>query len=283
MEETIAIAVATPEKHLVIFTDLDGTLLDSGSYAWEAARPALDRLHEKWIPLVLCSSKTRSEIEAVRKAINNCDPFISENGGGIFVPEDYFPFSWRFDRRIEGYKVIEPGTPYARLREILQTIARDTGLELKGYGDLSTEEVAAQAGLSLDQARRAKQRDYDEPFVLAGNPDQHRMVLEMIVKQGLQWTKGSRYYHLTGANDKGRAVRIVTGLFEQKFGKLTTVALGDSPNDLPMLAIADYPILVQRPDGRYDETMRLPRLLHADGIGPVGWNTAVLELLNDYK
>ena len=276
-------AAAASKKHLVIFTDLDGTLLDSGTYAWEAARPALDRLREKKIPLVLCSSKTRSEIKAIRKAINNCDPFISENGGGIFVPEDYFPFSWTFDRRIEGYKVIEPGTPYARLREILQTIARDTGLGLKEYGDLSVGEVAAQAGLSLDQARRAKQRDYDEPFVLAGSPDQRQRVLEMIVKQGLRWTKGSRYYHLTGANDKGRAVRIATGLFVKKFGKVKTVALGDSPNDLPMLAVVNYPILVQRPDGRYDETMRLPHLLHADGIGPIGWNSAVLKLLEDYK
>ena len=275
--------VATSKKHLVIFTDLDGTLLDFGTYAWAAARPALDRLREKRIPLVLCSSKTKSEIEAVRKAINNRDPFISENGGGIFVPEDYFQFTWAFDRRIEGYKVIEPGMPYARLRKALQTIVRDTGLELKGYGDLSVGEVAAHTGLSADQARRAKQRDYDEPFILAGNPDQQQRVLEMIVKQGLRWTKGSRYYHLTGDNDKGQAVRIVTGLFEQKFKTVATAALGDSPNDLPMLAIADYPILVQRPDGRHDETMRLPHLLHADGIGPVGWNSAVLKLLNDYK
>ncbi|MBI3995908.1 MAG: mannosyl-3-phosphoglycerate phosphatase [Nitrospirae bacterium] len=278
-----ATGVGRNKKPFVIFTDLDGTLLDAKTYSWEAARPALDRLREKRIPLVLCSSKTKSEIEAVREEIQNHDPFISENGGGIFVPEDYFPFSWTFDRRIEGYKVIEPGMPYARLREALQTIARRTGLDLKGYGDLSVEEVAAQTGLSLDQARRSKRRDYDEPFVLAGNPDQRQRVLEMIVKQGLRWTKGSRYYHLTGANDKGRAARIVTGLFEQKFGKLSTVALGDSPNDLPMLAVVNYPILVRRPDGRHDETMRLPHLVHADGIGPVGWNSAVLKLLNDYK
>ena len=243
--------VATSKKHLVIFTDLDGTLLDFGTYAWAAARPALDRLREKRIPLVLCSSKTKSEIEAVRKAINNRDPFISENGGGIFVPEDYFQFTWAFDRRIEGYKVIEPGMPYARLRKALQTIVRDTGLELKGYGDLSVEEVAAQTGLSADQARRAKQRDYDEPFILAGNPDQQQRVLEMIVKQGLRWTKGSRYYHLMGGNDKGQAVKVLSKIYRREYGPIVTIGLGDSLNDFPMLAAVDRPVLVQKPDGSY--------------------------------
>ena len=46
-----------------------------------------------------------------------------------------------------------------------------------------------------------------------------------------------------------------------------------------MLAAVDQPILVQRPDGSYDSTVRLPRLLHASGIGPVGWNAAVLTIL----
>ena len=34
----------------VLFTDLDGTLLDRDTYSWEAARPALDRLIQKGIP-----------------------------------------------------------------------------------------------------------------------------------------------------------------------------------------------------------------------------------------
>lgn len=46
-----------------------------------------------------------------------------------------------------------------------------------------------------------------------------------------------------------------------------------------MLAAVDVPIPVRRPDGTFAKGIRLPRLRRADGIGPKGWNRAVLALL----
>ncbi len=42
----------------LVFTDLDGTLLNHDDYSWEAARPALEELQRQSIPLILVSSKT---------------------------------------------------------------------------------------------------------------------------------------------------------------------------------------------------------------------------------
>jgi mannosyl-3-phosphoglycerate phosphatase len=53
----------------------------------------------------------------------------------------------------------------------------------------------------------------------------------------------------------------------------------DSINDATLLAMVDYPILVQKPDGSYDPDIQLPRMIRAPGIGPVGWNEAILELI----
>ena len=77
-------------KKLIIFTDLDGTLLDHKTYSFENAFEALQAIKEKNIPLIICSSKTRSEIEYYREKLSNNHPFVSENGGGIFLPEGYF-------------------------------------------------------------------------------------------------------------------------------------------------------------------------------------------------
>jgi len=74
----------------IIFTDLDGTLLDSDTYSYEKAKIALQLLKKRRIPLIFCTSKTRAEIEFWRDEVGNYDPFISENGGGIFIPKDYF-------------------------------------------------------------------------------------------------------------------------------------------------------------------------------------------------
>jgi mannosyl-3-phosphoglycerate phosphatase len=61
---------------------------------------------------------------------------------------------------------------------------------------------------------------------------------------------------------------------------LLTIGIGDSANDLPMLAVVDQPILVQGPDGTHDPTVRLPHMIYAPGVGPVGWNAAVLNLVH---
>lgn len=78
--------ISREKSLIIIFTDLDGTLLDS-RYSFRKALPAIKLIKEKNIPLILCSSKTRSEIELWRKKLNNNHPFISENGGGIFIPK----------------------------------------------------------------------------------------------------------------------------------------------------------------------------------------------------
>ena len=51
----------TTTPKLVIFTDLDGCLLDRETYSFEPAQAALRLIREKKIPLVLVSSKTRVE------------------------------------------------------------------------------------------------------------------------------------------------------------------------------------------------------------------------------
>jgi mannosyl-3-phosphoglycerate phosphatase len=48
--------VTREPARLLVATDLDGTLLDEASYGFDDAREALERLAERSVPLVLCSS-----------------------------------------------------------------------------------------------------------------------------------------------------------------------------------------------------------------------------------
>src|SRR3990172_5211841 len=101
---------------LVIFTDLDGSLLHPKSYSFEDAAPALELIRERGIPLVLCSSKTRAELEVYRQRLGNHHPFIAENGGGIYIPEGYFPFPFECETK-SGYRVISLGLSYGDIRK----------------------------------------------------------------------------------------------------------------------------------------------------------------------
>ncbi len=267
---------------LLVFTDLDGTLLDHNTYSFEPALPALRALKSREIPLLICTSKTGAEIEKYRKLLGNDHPFISENGGGIFIPEGYFSREFDYDKRINGYTVIELGTPHEALSEVLKSISGETGIRIKGVSDMSVPEIVEHTGLDEESAKLAGKRDYSEPFVIYGDEDDIETVRGQIKRRGYNYTRGGRFHHILGENDKGKAVRILTGLYEREAGGLETIGIGDSLNDLPMLETVDIPVLVQKPDGGYDSGIELENTIYADGAGPCGWNSAILKLLVNF-
>lgn len=269
----------------LIFTDLDGCLLDSQSYSFDAARPALEEIQARHIPVVLVSSKTRAEIEPLREQLNHHGPFIVENGGGIFIPVGTFDFPLERARTRSAYTVIELGIPYAMLRDVLKQIEDTVNTPLIGFGDLSIAEIMQTTGISHDAAVRAKLREYDEPYLLEGPQSLVHEVCRQIASRGLQWTKGGRFFHLTGHHDKGQAAMRLLQCYRQQWrlegrhDEVETVGIGDSLNDLSLLRVVDHPVLVQKPDGSYEPVLSMPRLIRAPGPGPVGWNAAVLDLL----
>lgn len=259
----------------IVITDLDGTLLDQ-AYSFERARPAIDLLKEKKVPVVICSSKTWPEIEIYRERLGFKDPFIVENGGAIYIPKGYFNFGSGGEAR-DGYEVIVIGKRYEEIRDVLIKIRKKTGIRAKGFGDMSVKDIAVLAGLSQSDASLAKQREFDEPFVFGEDEEMREPFLRSIKEEGLRWTRG-RFYHILGDNDKGKAVRILRNFYEKVHGRVMTIALGDSLNDLPLLQEADYPVLVQKKDGSYEGGIEIPGLIRAEGIGPEGWRNSILAL-----
>lgn len=67
------------QKKLLVFTDLDGTVLDHYSYSHALAEPMLRVFMRENIPVIPVSSKTRAELEPLRVALENRHPFIVEN------------------------------------------------------------------------------------------------------------------------------------------------------------------------------------------------------------
>lgn len=275
--------ILPPMRRIVIFTDLDGSLLDGVTYSFEAAADALSAIHRLEAALVLVSSKTRVEIEPLRLRLRQFHPFIVENGGALYVPNGYFPFDIDAAMPDGDYHVVVLGTSYPRLRAALREIGQALGYRLRGMGDCSIEEIVRLTGLSPAEARLAAQREYDEPFIVEGQGIEWRGLVGAAQARGLQCTRGGRFHHLMGANDKGLATRKLMDYYrrvaQEEEGVLVTIGIGDSLNDLPMLAAVDYPILVQKPDRSYDPDVQFPHLIRAAGVGPVGWNRSLLDLL----
>jgi mannosyl-3-phosphoglycerate phosphatase len=261
----------------IIYSDLDGTLLDSRTYSFIAAEPALSAIREQNLPLVFCTSKTRAEAEMWRNRMDNRHPFIVENGGAVYIPRDYFPFPLEQPTERGGYHAIEFGTPYLELVRTLREASRESGCAALGFYDMSVEDIGSRTLLPLAQAALAKMREYDEPFEILGSGT--HTLLAAIERRGKQWTRGNRMYHITGASDKSVAVDFLTRLYRKAFGRVETIGVGDGHNDAKFLSKVDIPIVIR---SRYAIALKLaaPRSKITDAPGPHGWNEAVLRLLS---
>ncbi len=275
-------------SHIVLFTDLDGTLLDQHTYSWREASEALAEIERRKIPLIFCTSKTRAEVEFLRRKIDNSHPFITENGGGVFIPHGYFP------QRVEGavtvktYHCLALARPYDEILDALDEIASEAGVEAVGFHKMSAKEIAENSGLDPQQVQLARQRDFDEPFFLAGaTPAKEQKFIRLARERKMEVVRGTRFWHIHAGSDKGRAVRELMKHYRamRRGEKLRAIAFGDSANDLPMLVAADTAVLLPKPDGSFDEavTAKLPRIIRGSAPGPAGWNEAVLQLLEAQK
>jgi mannosyl-3-phosphoglycerate phosphatase len=264
----------------VVFTDLDGTLIDHDTYDFTAARDALDLLKTHSIPVVICSSKTRSEIEIYRQRMGINDPFISENGGAVFLPDDDLRVKGTRWIEKDGYKIIELGLPYRDLCTILRNIKRQENLPMKGFSEMTIEDIAACTNLPYEEARLAAKREYSEPFIFSGTPAQFDLFVKQLHDKGLRVTRGGRFHHLIGSNDKGRAVRILKKIYADMYpnARIRTIGLGDSANDVPMLQQVDVPVVIRKKTGAWEPVEGID-VLYADKAGPRGWAEAIHEIL----
>jgi len=266
----------------LIFTDLDGTLLDHVTYEWKEALPALNRCKESHIPVILVSSKTRAEIDLLRRKLSLSAPFISENGGGIFFPGKTFeepPQGASFDKGLWRWSL---GLPYGQLVKGIREIREELGWSIKGFSDMSADEISRLTGLDEETSKLAAQREYDEPFIiLEGQLLDEDVLIEAAGRRGLTVTRGGRFYHLHGDNDKGRSMAKIISWYKRFHGEVITIVLGDSPNDFPMLKLADYPVVVRGKRDFSKLKKGIPRLTITREMGPEGWNSAVLGILGN--
>jgi mannosyl-3-phosphoglycerate phosphatase len=267
----------------LIFTDLDGTLLDHDTYDFSPALPALAALRAAQVPLILCSSKTFAEMKYWRETLDIIHPFIAENGGALFIPANYFVQTFEFASERDGHSLVLTGVGYIALRAALLDLAKRTCLLLVGFGDLTVEQISARTGLTLAHARLAKRRDADEPFFIDREFDEkevERLQTEAWHK-GLRVMAGGRFFHLTGDCDKGSAASQLLRLYQAAWQQpICTVGLGDSLNDLPLLQAVDVPILLRKKNGEVDESVLAQVKANiTTKAGLAGWNDAVSKLL----
>ncbi len=270
-------SVTSPKRLLpVVFSDLDGTLLDHETYSFDAARPALEALKSRGIPLILASSKTRAEMRDLAPQVGAAG-LIFENGGGVEWPNNLEPT----------ISDTAQSPDYADIRALLDELSDYLRATVDGFGDMADEEVARATGLPLEGARLARQREHSEPFTFSGSPTQLSEIEKAVAMNGWQLVRGGRFNTITGSNTKATRLQQIASAYaaSQPAGtQVYTIALGDAPNDAAMIGAADRGFIIANPHGTPmpelagEEAGRVSRSILA---GPAGWSESVAQALQE--
>ena len=262
-------------RNWLIFTDLDGTLLDHDNYSFSQALPALEKVNRLNIPLIINSSKTYVEIKDIRQKMHNNWAFAVENGAAVFLPQGELSGD---DSRMEQFIL---GKPLAELLNIIHRLREQGGFSFKGFYDFSVEELMMETGLTANEAVQAKQRLASEPLKWLDSVKNLTIFKQQLEAEGLQLIQGGRFLHVMGKNDKSLAMAWLLNKFTQQ-QKIQTIALGDSENDAKMLEQADYAGVISKDDGSYLGLNKSPeRVIYSQHPASLGWQEVMDELFDN--
>ena len=264
----------------MVSTDLDGTLLDHHSYSWQAAAKALKSLKKNHIPVVINTSKTAEEVVRLQQDMAIVDPFIVENGSAVYIHKNdpRFDQTDLLETSISGVECYQStlGKPRKEIIGALEQLREDHDWSFLGFNDMKSEQLAEHTGLQLENAIAANNRHFSEPLLWQDSNENLATFERYLATADLTLLKGGRFYHVLGKTNKGMAIQ---WLQDRQHEKLTPalIALGDSGNDLDMLKIADYPVLVKSPAHAFPDFDH-KNLIRTRAIGPAGWNEAITQI-----
>ncbi len=261
-----------PARPVVVYTDLDGTLLDHDTYSFEAAAPALQRLAQLGIPVIPVTSKTLAELDGLNRELGLNGPCIAENGGLIAWPSGYFNSASTL-QRVGRYQVEYLSVDYADILGTLAELRQSYGFRFSGFADLSDTDVARLTGLDTGAAHLARQRLCSEPLVWKDSDAAFRQFRHELAQRHYTLVRGGRFSHVLGQAGKAQAIDRLGELFSAEgFAGFTRIALGDSPNDTGMLQAADIAVVIRRRDGGWLQVETGGQKVETQSSGPEGWN-----------
>ena len=230
---------------IVLFSFVDQPLANPRASAFRGVARTLEQLVGENIPLVLCSSKTRAQLECIRDRLGISDPFICEHGAAVMIPAGYFELDLPNTRKLAGYEAVEFGRPYADVVDMLHRIAGRLKVDVVGFADMSIEEVARECHLPLMEARLAKLRDYDELFRVAdGNPAARRRLFAALKSAALHCTEGHPFDTVGAPVDHRIGVNLLTNCYRYALGDVRTVGVTVASGQDDIVGLVDHSVTI---------------------------------------
>ena len=247
---------------VVIFTDLDGSLLHRDTFKFDSIKDYIKSLINNGIIIIPNSSKTEKEIENFNEELGVELPYISENGSaihGLNLINRNFPNKIILSREKEELlKIFNEKTPEKLINKCVQ------------ISKLSKKEQEKIFGQKDDRLKDSLKRKYTLPFLFNGNNSEKNKLLKSLSNNSLTLQEGGRVLNLCDNINKIKSMNKIIKILKKTEDKIKTIAVGDNYNDLEMLKNSDVPCLVFNDKFKLDK-INIDNLIFSNKPSPEGW------------
>jgi len=255
---------------IVIFTDLDGSLLHRDTFQFDSIKDYIKSLVNQGVIIIPNSSKTEKEIEKFNEELGENLPYISENGSsihGLNLITSNFPDKLILSREKEElFKIFENKVP-EELKEKCFQISK-----------MSKKEQEIIFGQKDVKLKDALNRKYTLPFLFKGNKNEKNKLLKVLNSNSLTLQEGGRVLNLCDNINKVKSMNRVIKILKKTEDKIKTIAVGDNYNDLDMLKSCEIPCLVFNDQFKLDQ-INIDNLIFSNKPSPEGWADVIKKAL----
>jgi mannosyl-3-phosphoglycerate phosphatase len=250
----------------IIFSDIDGTILDFENYSYKISLPAIRTLAGKGIPLILVSSKTYIEMLKLHKQLKLPWPFIFENGAGISQHGTYTLYGKSYQKLVQYKPAIE------------QACGTITWAE-----NLPLTKLSEYTGLSTRKVKDMMARMASVLFIA-----HHTLDINQINKQlhpfGIAITTGGKFFTVIDSDvNKGSAVQMIQAMYRQHYTSIYSYAIGDGLNDIDMFKAVDEAYFVGKRNLFKTIQTLCPGIHKSRKEGPEGFCEVIDKIVQNYS
>ena len=247
---------------LIIFTDLDGSLLHRETFKFDPIKDYIKDLINNEIIIIPNSSKTEKEIERFNEELGVELPYISENGSsisGLNLINSNFPNKIILSREKEELlKIFDLKVPEKIKNKCLLISKLDKKKQEKIFGQKD------------DRLNDVLNRKYTLPFLFNGEKKDKNRLIKILNSNSLTLQEGGRVSNLCDNVNKIKSMNRVIKILKKTKNKIKTIAVGDNYNDLDMLKNCDIPCLVFNDQFKLDQ-INIDNLIFSNKPSPEGW------------
>ena len=221
---------------ILIFTDLDGSLLHRDTFKFDEIKDYLKQLLSKGIFIIPNTSKTEKEILEFNNELGSSLPYISENGSainGLDLLNSNLPKELILSREKDSL-----------IKIFKESVSVNLQNKCKWLSEMDKKKQSLIFGLEDDKLKMALDRKYTIPFLFEGNKSERNELSKIVKNKGLALQEGGRVINLTDKVNKAKALQVFVRFFKKNYKNVKTIAVGDNYNDLDMLKTSEFPCLV---------------------------------------